>query len=80
MSNKQKTELIVSFEKEKLEKLYKAKTLFEQDSNHSVEMDAFLDMLVEAFLSYRNIRGATESQLLQKIAAKKADSPSNSEP
>jgi hypothetical protein len=79
MSNKKK-ELVVSYEKNKLEKLYKAKTLFEQDSKQSVEMDAFLDMLVEAFLSYRNIRGATESQLLQKIAAKNTDSPSNSEP
>ncbi len=79
MSNKKK-EIVVSYEKDKLEKLYKAKTLFEQDSKQNVEMDAFLDMLVEAFLSYRNIRGATESQLLQKIAAKNTDSPSNSEP
>ena len=79
MSNK-KTEIIVTFEKEKLEKLYRAKKLFEQDSKQGVEMDAFLDMLVEAFLSYRSIRGASESQLLQKIAAKNADSPTNSEP
>ena len=79
MSNK-KTEIIVSFEKGNLEKLYRAKTLFEQDSNQSVEMNAFLDMLVEAFLSYRNIRGATESRLLQKIANKNADLPLNSEP
>jgi hypothetical protein len=79
MSNEKK-DLVVSYEKDKLEKLYKAKALFEQDSKQSVEMDAFLDMLVEAFLSYRKIRGATESQLLQKIAAKNTDSPSNSEP
>ena len=80
MPNEQRTQLVVSYEKGKLEKLYRAKTLFEQDSNQSVEMDAFLDMLVEAFLSYRNIRGATESKLLQKIANKNADSPLNSEP
>lgn len=80
MSSEQRTQLVVDYEKVKLEKLYRAKTLFEQDSNKGVEMDAFLDMLVEAFLSYRNIRGATESQLLQKIANKNADSPLNSEP
>ena len=80
MTNEQRTQLVVSYEKGKLEKLYRAKTLFEQDSNHGSEMDAFLDMLVEAFLSYRNIRGATESKLLQKIANKNGDSPLNSEP
>ncbi len=80
MSNENRTQLVVSYEKGKLEKLYRAKTLFEQDSKQGVEMDAFLDMLVEAFLSYRNLRGATESKLLQKIANKNADSPLNSEP
>ncbi len=77
---KEKAELVVAFEWEKLEKLKKAKALFEQDSNRSVEMDAFLDMLVEAFLSYRNVRGASESKLLQKLAAKNEDSLSNCEP
>jgi hypothetical protein len=76
----QKTDLVVSYEKGRLEKLIKAKALFEQDSKHNVEMDAFLDILVEAFLSYRNLRGTTESQLLQKIASKNADSPSNGVP
>ncbi|MGD6809346.1 MAG: hypothetical protein ACQCN3_06565 [Candidatus Bathyarchaeia archaeon] len=78
--NQHKTELTINYDKDKLEKLIKAKEIFEQDSNCSVEMDAFIDMLVEAFLSYRNFRGATESQLLQKIVDKNADLPSNSEP
>ncbi|MCL1977674.1 MAG: hypothetical protein FWG55_06210 [Candidatus Bathyarchaeota archaeon] len=76
----QKTELKVSYDKDNLEKLYKAKVLFEQDSSHIVEMDVFLDMLVEAFLSYRSIRGVTESQLLKKIASKNTDSTFNTKP
>lgn len=67
-------ELRISFGRGNLEKLYKAKGLFEQDSNHEVGMDVFIDTLVEAFLSYRNLRGATESQLLQRIASKKNES------
>lgn len=43
-------------------------------------MDAFIDTLVEAFLSYRKLRGATESQLLQKIVDKNTDSSFNSKP
>ncbi len=67
-------ELRISFGRGNLEKLYKAKELFEQDSKHEVGMDVFIDTLVEAFLSYRNLRGATESQLLQRIASKKNES------
>jgi hypothetical protein len=70
VSERQKVEVNISYEKSKLEKLYKAKELFEQDSEHTVEMDVFIDTLVEAFLSYRKLRGASESQLLQKIASK----------
>jgi len=66
--------LRISFGRGNLEKLYKAKELFEQDSKHEVGMDVFIDTLVEAFLSYRNLRGATESQLLQRIASKKNES------
>ncbi len=79
-TNTQRTDSVANYDKDKLEKLYKAKALFEQDSKHSVEMDAFIDMLVDAFLSYRNVRGATESQLLQKIASKNVDSSSNGVP
>jgi hypothetical protein len=35
-----------------------------------VEIDEFIDVLVEAFLKYRNARGTSESTLLQKIAEK----------
>ena len=66
-----RVELRISYEQSKLARLYMAKNLFEQDSGHPVDMDVFIDMLVETFLSYRNIRGASESQLLQKIATKK---------
>ncbi len=66
MSNKSKDELTVSFAAEKLERLKKAKALFEGDTNKTIELDAFIDMLVETYLSYRNARGATESSLLQK--------------
>jgi hypothetical protein len=70
MSEQQKVEMKINYEKSKLEKLYVAKELFEQDSKRTVEIDIFIDTLVEAFLSYRKLRGASESQLLQKIASK----------
>jgi len=47
--NHHKVELKISYDRAKLEKLYTAKGLFEQDSNHVVEMDVFIDTLVEAF-------------------------------
>jgi hypothetical protein len=80
LSINNKKELKVHYENDKLQKLYQAKALFEKDAQYSVEMDDFIDILVEAFLSYRNIRGATESQLLQKIANKNPNSTPNSEP
>ena len=64
------TELIVHFTLEKIERLKKAKALFESDTNKSIELDAFVDMLVETYLSYRNARGPTESSILQKLANK----------
>jgi Ca2+-binding EF-hand superfamily protein len=64
MANK---ELTVNFTAEKIERLKKAKALFESDTNKSIEIDAFVDMLVETYLSYRNARGPTESNLLQKL-------------
>jgi hypothetical protein len=58
----------VTFISEKLERLRKAKELFESDIKKDIEMDDFLDMLVKAYLSYRKVRGASESSLLQKLA------------
>ena len=60
--------ITVTFESEKLKRLKKAKRLFESDIKKDIEMDDFLDMLVKAYLSYRKIRGASESSLLQKLA------------
>ncbi len=60
-------EQTVTFSGEKLERLKKAKTLFEADTNKPTELTSFIDMLVETYLSYRNMRGATESNLLQKL-------------
>lgn len=60
--------ITVTFVSEKLERLKKAKGLFESDIKKNIEMDDFLDMLVKTYLSYRNVRGASESSLLQKLA------------
>jgi hypothetical protein len=65
-----KVELKISYDKGNLEKLCKAKNLFEQDFNNKVNVDVFIGVFVEAFIFYRNLRGATESQLLQRIASK----------
>lgn len=61
---------VVTFTAERLQRLKNAKTLFENDTKKSIELDAFVDMLVETYLSYRNLRGANESSLLQKITDK----------
>jgi hypothetical protein len=63
-------ELTVTFTVDKIERLKQAKALFESDTNKSIELDAFVDMLVETYLSYRYLRGAHESSLLQKLADK----------
>jgi Ca2+-binding EF-hand superfamily protein len=70
MSSKNNGELTVTFTAEKIERLKNARALFESDTNKSIELDAFVDMLVETYLSYRNLRGAKESSLLQKLAGK----------
>jgi hypothetical protein len=68
-SNTQKR-ITITFAPEKLERLRNAKKLFEGDLKKNIEMDDFLDMLVKAYLSYRDTRGATESSLLNKLAEK----------
>ena len=60
--------ITVTFVSEKLERLKKAKVLFESDIKKDIGMDDFLDMLVKTYLSYRNVRGTSESSLLQKLA------------
>jgi len=52
---------------EKLERFRTAKALFESDIGEKIAVDDFLDMLVKAFMSYRDRRGASESSLLQKL-------------
>jgi hypothetical protein len=73
MSEHKKVELKINYTPDKLEKLYEAKKIFEQDSNQTVDLEYFIDMLVDAFLSYRAIRGASESELLQNFVSKKTD-------
>jgi hypothetical protein len=63
-------EYAVSFTAERMQRLKNARTLFENDTNKSIELDAFVDMLVETYLSYRNLRGANESSILQKLTDK----------
>jgi hypothetical protein len=63
-------ELTVAFSAERMVRLKNARALFEGDTKQSIELDAFVDLLVETFLSYRNLRGAHESNLLQKLADK----------
>lgn len=63
-------EYAVSFTAEQMQRLKNARTLFENDTNRHVELDAFVDMLVETYLSYRNLRGANESSILQKLTDK----------
>ncbi|NLE04178.1 MAG: hypothetical protein GX638_05170 [Crenarchaeota archaeon] len=60
----------IAFGKEKLEKLYYAKSLFEKDTQKSVDIDEFIDVLVEAFLTYRKVRGTSESEMLKKMTQK----------
>ena len=70
MSKNIREKITVTFASEKLERLKKAKELFENDVEKNIEADDFLDLLVKAYLSYRNARGASESSLLQKLAEK----------
>lgn len=63
-------ESVITFTAERMQRLKNARTLFENDTNKNIELDAFVDMLVETYLSYRNIRGANESNILQKLADK----------
>ena len=65
---KEKIEFI--FTSKKLRRLKEAKEIFEKDVEKKVEMDEFIDMLVKAYLSYRNTRGTSESNLLQKMTEK----------
>jgi hypothetical protein len=60
----------VTFVSEKLERLEKAKELFENDVKKNIEIDEFIDMLVKTYLSYRKVRGVSESSLLQKLTEK----------
>ncbi len=62
--------IMISLDSEKLERLRNAKKLFERDLKKSVKMGDFLDVLVTAYLSYRDVRGESESDLLQKLAKK----------
>lgn len=61
-------EITVVFEIDQLNKLNHAKALFEQDTKKVLTMNEFIDILVEAYLSYRRARGTSESNLLQKMA------------
>lgn len=63
----EKTEITIAFENKKLAKLNEAKQLFETDTKNPVELSEFIDMLVEAFLAYRKLRGSSESSMLQKL-------------
>jgi hypothetical protein len=63
-------ELEVTFTTERMTRLKDARALFERDTKQCIELDAFVDMLVETYLSYRNLRGAHESDLLQKLSDK----------
>jgi len=59
--------MTVTLASEKLERFRKAKALFESDVGKKIAVDDFLDMLVKAFMSSRDKRGASESSLLQKL-------------
>lgn len=59
--------IVITLTAEKLDKLRKAKEHFENDTKRSINMADFLDMLVEAYLTYRDSRGAAESNLLQNL-------------
>lgn len=68
--SKNDREIKITFVSEKLERLEKAKELFENDVKKNIEVDEFLDMLVKTYLSYRKVRGVSESSLLQKLTEK----------
>ena len=72
-SSGQRVELSISCERSKLEKLYVAKGLFEQDLDFTVDMDVFIDMLVEAFLSYRIYEVHHKVNFFKKLPLKKSD-------
>jgi hypothetical protein len=63
----EKTEITIAFKNERLIKLNEAKQQLETDTKKPVELSEFIDMLVEAFLAYRKLRGASESSMLQKL-------------
>ena len=67
MSQKTNEKIDVVLVSERLMRLKKAKELFESDTGNKVEMDDFLDMLVKTYMSYRDSRGSSESNLLQKL-------------
>lgn len=55
---------------EKFAKLENAKNLFEKDTDKKIDLADFIDMLVDTFISYRNARGPSESNLLEKLTKK----------
>ena len=67
MSSTSEDIVTVVLASEKLERFRTAKALFESDIGEKIAVDDFLDMLVKAFMSYRDRRGASESSLLQKL-------------
>ena len=63
-------ELTVKFVSDKLSRLKEAKELFEYDIGKKIDLDDFIDMLVKTFMIYREKRGSSESDLLQKFSNK----------
>ncbi len=55
----------------KFAKLENAKNLFEKDTGKKIELADFIDVLVDAFMSYRNVRGPSESNLLENLTKNK---------
>ena len=67
MSETKDEAVIMTFQGERLNRLRKARELFESDTEKSISVDDFVDMLVKTFMLYRDKRGAAESSLLKKL-------------
>lgn len=65
---KEASEIVtITFDAERLMLLKKARDMFASDTDKSISIDDFLDMLIKTYMLYREKRGPTESSLLTKL-------------
>ena len=70
MPTETEEKMTITLSPEKLMRLKQAKELFESDTRNKIEMVDFIDMLVKTYMTYRDKRGAPESNLLKKLTGR----------